>query len=108
MTVFDSDSRGTMTKTAMEDQQNRAALDQHWAASASGDLEAEHDIYDDNVICEYPQSREKIRGRRNLQAHRGHHRGNPGGFTIRQITGTVDLGVTEIPGSIYSANRKTA
>ena len=71
----------------MEDQKNRAALDRHWAASASGDLETEHNIYDDNVLCEYPQSGEKIRGRRNLQALRGHHPGKPGGFSIRRITG---------------------
>jgi hypothetical protein len=37
----------------METQNNRAALDRHWAASASGDLDAEHQIYDDNIICEY-------------------------------------------------------
>ena len=47
----------------METQNNRVALDQHWAASASGDLEAEHQIYDDNVVCEYPQS-----GRRSVAA----------------------------------------
>jgi ketosteroid isomerase-like protein len=79
----------------MEDQKNRAALDRHWAASASGDLEAEHDIYADNVLCEYPQSGEKICGRRNLQALRGHHPGKPGGFRIRRITGVADLWVTE-------------
>ena len=52
----------------MEDQNNRAALDRHWAASAAGDLEAGHNLYDDNVLCEYPQSGEKIRGRRNLES----------------------------------------
>ena len=79
----------------MEDQKNRTALDRHWAASASGDLETEHNIYDDNVLCEYPQSGEKIRGRRNLQALRGHHPGKPGGFSVRRITGVADLWVTE-------------
>ena len=79
----------------MEDQENRAALDQHWAASASGDLETEHDIYDDNVLCEYPQSGEKIFGRRNLQALRGHHPDRPSGFSIRRIVGRGDLWVTE-------------
>ncbi len=79
----------------METQDNRVALDQHWAASASGDLEAEHQIYDDNVVCEYPQSGEKIRGRRNLQALRGHHPGKPSGFSIRCIVGANDLWVTE-------------
>jgi hypothetical protein len=67
----------------METENNRAALDKHWVASASGDLEAEHQIYDDNVVCEYPQSGEKILGRRNLQALRGHHPGKPSGFSIR-------------------------
>src|ERR1700747_852298 len=79
----------------MGDQKNRAALDRHWAASASGDLETEHNIYDDNVLCEYPQSGEKIRGRRNLQALRGHHPGKPSGFSIRRITGAADLWVAE-------------
>ena len=79
----------------METQTNRIALDKHWAASASGDLEAEHLIYDDHVLCEYPQSGEKILGRRNLQALRGHHPDKPSGFSIRRIVGMNDLWVTE-------------
>ena len=80
----------------MEDQVNRAVLEQHWAASAAGDLEAEHDIYDDdNVLCEYPQSGERIRGRRNLQALRGHHPAKPAGFSVRRILGAGNLWVTE-------------
>lgn len=79
----------------MEDEVNRAALERHWAASAAGDLEDEHDIYDDNVLCEYPQSGERIRGRRNLQALRGHHPAKPSGFSVRRILGTGNLWVTE-------------
>lgn len=79
----------------MADQDNQAVLKQHWAASASGDLESEHNIYDDNVLCEYPQSGERIRGRRNLQALRGHHPGKPSGFTVRRIVGSGNLWVTE-------------
>jgi hypothetical protein len=79
----------------MGTEENRFALEQHWNASASGDLEAEHEIYDDNVVCEYPQSGEKILGRRNLQALRGHHPGKPSGFSIRRIVGANDLWVTE-------------
>ena len=78
-----------------EARNNRAILDRHWAASASGDLEAEHQIYDDNAVCDYPQSGEKIFGRRNLQALRGHHPGKPSGFVIRRIVGTGDLWITE-------------
>lgn len=74
---------------------NRALLDLHWAASASGDLETEHKIYAEDVLCEYPQSGEKIHGRRNLQALRGHHPGKPSGFAIRRIVGAGDFWVTE-------------
>jgi len=73
----------------------KALLEQHWAASAAGDVVAEHDIYDENVICEYPQSGERIRGRRNLQALRGHHPGKPSGFDVRRIVGAGELWVTE-------------
>ncbi len=79
----------------MGEQEIRAALQRHWAASASGDLEAEHDIYDDHVLCEYPQSGERIHGRRNLQALRGHHPGKPSGFNVRRIVGAGNLWVTE-------------
>ena len=73
----------------------QALLEQHWAASAAGDVAAEHDIYDENVLCEYPQSGESIRGRRNLQALRGHHPGKPSGFDVRRIVGAGELWVTE-------------
>lgn len=79
----------------MADQDNQTALKEHWAASASGDLETEHNIYDENVLCEYPQSGERIRGRRNLQALRGHHPGKPSGFAVRRIVGSGNLWVTE-------------
>jgi hypothetical protein len=69
----------------MQEEHIREALDAHWRASAAGDLNAEHDIYDDNAICDYPQSGERIIGRSNLQALRGHHPGKPSG----------DLWVTE-------------
>ena len=43
----------------MEDEQIRQALNAHWQASAAGDANAEHDIYDDDAICDYPQSGER-------------------------------------------------
>lgn len=80
----------------MEDQQILAALNAHWQASAAGDINAEHDIYDDDVICDYPQSGERIFGRINLQALRGgHHPGKPSGFRVRRILGKGDTWVTE-------------
>ena len=51
-----------------EDHNIRAALDRHWAASDANDFDAEHEIYHDDAVLEYPQSGERIRGRRNIQA----------------------------------------
>ena len=79
----------------MKDQQIRAVLDEHWAASAAGDLEKEHDIYADNVFVDYPQSMERISGRQNIQAQRGHHPSKPSGFKVRRILGNGDLWITE-------------
>ena len=79
----------------MQDEPIRAALNAHWSASASGDLEAEHDIYRDDAICEYPQSGERIKGRRNIQALRGHHPAKPAGFKVRRIVGVGNLWITE-------------
>src|SRR5271163_1032819 len=77
------------------EEQIRAALDAHWKASAAGDSEAEHDIYADDSICDYPQSGERILGRRNLQALRSHHPGKPSGFQVKRILGKGELWVTE-------------
>ena len=71
------------------------ALHEHWRASADGDLDAEHDIYDDDVVCDYPQSGERIRGRSDLRALRGHHPDRPSGFKVRRILGARDVWVTE-------------
>ena len=73
----------------------RAALETHWRASAAGDTNAEHDIYEDDAICDYPQSGERILGRKNLQALRSHHPGKPSGFQVRRMLGKGDLWITE-------------
>jgi SnoaL-like domain len=78
-----------------EDRTIRRALDRHWAASAAGDPLAEHEIYHDDAVCEYPQSGEIIHGRHDLQALRSHHPGRPSGFDVRRITGAGNFWVTE-------------
>src|ERR1700675_5163356 len=80
---------------SMQEEQIREALKTHWQASAAGDANAEHDIYDDDAICDYPQSGERILGRSNLQALRSHHPGKPSGFNIKRILGQGDLWITE-------------
>jgi ketosteroid isomerase-like protein len=79
----------------MDEDKIRAVIDRHWAASASGDQVTEHEIYHDDMVCEYPQSGEIIRGRDNLQALRSHHPGRPSGFTVRRIVGKDNLWVSE-------------
>ena len=78
----------------MNDGDIRAALDRHWTASDANDFEGEHQIYRDDAVLEYPQSRERIRGRTNIQASRtaqpNHKR-----FTIQRIVGAGDLWVSE-------------
>jgi SnoaL-like domain len=88
-------SFGLKRKLVMEKQNIRTAIDKHWSASAAGDQAAEHEIYHEDAVCEYPQSGEIIHGRRNLQALRSHHPGKPSGFEIRQIVGEGNLWVTE-------------
>jgi hypothetical protein len=78
----------------MENSEIRAALDLHWAASDANDFETEHQIYREDAVLEYPQSGERIRGRRNIQASRA-AQPNMKRFTARRILGTDDLWVTE-------------
>jgi hypothetical protein len=77
------------------EEQIRTALHALWHASAAGDTDAEHDIYDDDVICDYPQSDERILGRKLLQALRSHHPGKPSGFEVKRILGNGDVWITE-------------
>src|SRR6201991_2775083 len=78
----------------MDDQTVRAALERHWAASDASDFEVEHDIYRDDAVLDYPQSRERIRGRRKIQESRI-VQPNTKRFTVRRMIGGGDLWVTE-------------
>lgn len=80
---------------SLSDEEIREVLNRHWSASAAGDANAEHDIYDEHAVCDYPQSGERILGRANLQALRSHHPGHPSGFNVKRILGRGDLWVTE-------------
>ena len=78
----------------MDNPEIRAALDRHWAASDADDFEVEHQIYQEDAVLEYPQSGERIRGRRNIQASRT-VQPNRKRFAVRRIVGAGDLWVTE-------------
>jgi hypothetical protein len=72
----------------------RAAIEEHWRASEIGDVEAEHAIYAEDAVLEYPQSGERFRGRATIAAQRGGHLAERH-FTVRRIVGHGDLWVSE-------------
>jgi SnoaL-like protein len=78
----------------MDDREIRAALDRHWAASDANDFETEHQIYGEDAVLDYPQSGERIRGRRNIQSSR-EAQPNEKRFAVRRILGAGNLWITE-------------
>jgi hypothetical protein len=72
----------------------RARLVQHWEASERGDVDAEHAIYAEHAILDYPQSGERFSGRSRIQAQRGGHPAERH-FTIRRILGGGGVWVSE-------------
>jgi ketosteroid isomerase-like protein len=78
----------------MDDPAMRAALQRHWEASDAGDFAAEHEIYREDAVLDYPQSGERIRGRHNIRQSRFVQPSNKR-FTVRRITGSGDLWVSE-------------
>ena len=78
----------------MRDQEIREALNQHWAASDSGDFATEHDIYQEYAVLDYPQSRERILGRHNIQITRTLQPSKKR-FVVHRIMGSGGLWITE-------------
>src|SRR3954454_2667394 len=78
----------------MDDPTVRAMLERHWVASDASDFADVHDIYRDDAVLNYPQSGERIRGRRNIQESRT-VQPNKKRFTVRRMIGSGDLWVTE-------------
>ena len=78
----------------MGEHEIREALDRHWAASDANDFEAEHDIYREDAVLEYPQSGERIKGRYNIPTSRI-AQPNSKRFRVRRIVGTGALWITE-------------
>jgi ketosteroid isomerase-like protein len=79
----------------MNDDEVRAAIQNHWAASDANDFAAEHRIYREDAVLEYPQSGERIRTRDNIQAARA-AQPNTKRFTVRRIQGGGELWISEL------------
>lgn len=83
------------TLPIMSDDDVREALGRHWAASDVNDFVAEHRIYREDAVLEYPQSGERIRGREHIQASRA-AQPNSKRFTVRRVLGGGDLWISEL------------
>lgn len=79
----------------MQDEDVRAALLRHWEASDANDFVAEHEIYADHAVLEYPQSGERMRGAQAIQASRTAQPNNKR-FTVRRILGGGALWISEL------------
>ena len=90
-----NDQQKTEPDCGVRDQEIRAALNRHWAASDASDFVTEHLIYREDAVLDYPQSGERTRGRSNIQGQRA---GQPSKkrFTVQRIIGSGDLWVTEL------------
>jgi SnoaL-like domain len=82
------------TKACKAEEEIRAALSQHWAASDANDFTTEHQIYREDAILDYPQSGERFRGRANIQASRTLQPSKKR-FKVQRILGSGDLWITE-------------
>jgi hypothetical protein len=78
----------------MDDRAVRIAPQRHWDASDASDFKAEHKIYHEDAVLHYPQSGERIRGRRNIQESRT-VQPNKKRFSVSRIVGNGDFWVTE-------------
>ena len=79
----------------MNDDNLRAALRRHWAASDANDFATEHQIYRDDAVLEYPQSGERIGGRQSIRESRFAQPSNKR-FTVRRMLGGGDLWISEL------------
>lgn len=86
--------RGRTKPPADRDAATRARLEQHWAASERGDFDAEHEIYAEDAVLDYPQSGERFRGRSAIKAQRGGHAAERH-FAVLRILGVGGLWVSE-------------
>ena len=76
------------------DFRTKAAIEEHWRASESGETKVEHAIYAQDAILDYPQSGERFQGRATILAQRGGHPSSRH-FTVLRVAGSRNLWVSE-------------
>jgi hypothetical protein len=79
----------------MDNQEIRAVLDHYWEATVARDIDRSHKIYNDDVIVEFPQSGERISGKRNIYELRAHYPSKLS-FKILRVRGEGNLWISEL------------
>jgi hypothetical protein len=79
----------------MDNKSRRAALERLVEALNQGETRPFDDIYDDDVVIEWPQSGEVIRGKQNIAELRAAYP-TPPTATLRRIIGAGDLWAAEM------------
>lgn len=79
----------------LDNQEIRATLDRYWEATMAHDLKKAHEFYHDDIVVDFPQSGERIRGKQNIFELRAHY---PTKVTYKmlRIRGDGNLWTTEL------------
>ena len=84
-----------MTARLPNDDDIREAVETHFAAIGNDEVAA-GEIYADDAVLEYVQSRERIRGKANIIASRQAYPGRPAAFSIVRLSGHGDEWTAEL------------
>jgi ketosteroid isomerase-like protein len=79
----------------LNNEEIHAILDRYWEATVALDLERIHEIYHDDVVVEFPQSGERILGKKNIYELRAHYSAKLS-FKILRTRGEANLWITEL------------
>jgi ketosteroid isomerase-like protein len=79
----------------LNNEEIRAILDRYWEATGALDLEKVHEFYHDDVVVEFPQSGERIRGKQKIFELRSHYP-SKSSYKILRVRGDGNLWTTEV------------
>lgn len=82
----------------MGERENREVVERLFELNQKGDADGIFEHYGDDVVIEFPQSREKIEGSKNaLEVFRNYPEGSPS-FTPRRVRAAGDIVIAEADG----------
>jgi ketosteroid isomerase-like protein len=79
----------------LNNEEIRAILDRYWEATVALDLKKVHEFYHDDLVVEFPQSGERIRGKQKIFELRSHYHSKTS-YKILRVRGDGNLWTTEV------------